>query len=146
VTDFPPPTVDDALLLEKLKLWSDRLLRIELKKQRVHRDLADLGVLPKAPFKVCPGDGPKAVRLKERLISACREQQTVLEEMKEVGAEVLDETTMEIGMPGGPEPSSVLSWMPGETCLGFWRREKALSGKRYPLYRGGRARTIPSRQ
>jgi hypothetical protein len=146
VTDFSHRTVEDALLLERLKLWSDRLLRIELKKRRVHRDLADLGVLPKAPFKVCPSDGPKAVRLKERLISACREQQTVLEEMKEVGAEVLDETTMEIAMPGGPEPSSVLSWMPGETCLGFWRKEKTLSSRRYPLLDSGGARCMPSRQ
>jgi hypothetical protein len=133
------------MLLERLKLWIERLVRIRLESARLRCELADLGVIPKAPFAVGSDDGPKVIRLKERLMAAHREKGRIVAEMTGIGAEILDDVTLEIVFPRGPGDDTVLSWMPGESSVGFWRERRDVASKRRPIPNHRRGGISPTR-
>ncbi len=124
--------LEETILLEKLKLWTERLVKIALASARIHCELADLGVLSRAPLKVDGNDGPRTVRLKERILEMNRERSVITRSMAAVGAEILEETTMEVVFPNGPD-NGILSWMPGELAIDHWREKRDTLCERRPL-------------
>ena len=133
------------MLLEQLKLWTERLMRISLESGRIHCELADLGVIPKAPFAIGSDDGPKVIHLKERLVAAHREKKRIVADMAGIGAEILDDVTLEIVLPRGRGDDTVLSWMPGESSIGFWRERGDVASKRHPIPGNRRGRSSLTR-
>ncbi|MDJ0762881.1 MAG: hypothetical protein QNJ97_07830 [Myxococcota bacterium] len=118
-------------MLCRLELWAERLIRIAKEEASCRCDLADLGVIAKdAVPDIHPHDPPLVIRLKERLLLLSRQRRTTHNDMAAVGAQMLDEQTMEIILPGGPYPGSYLSWQPGETDIAWWRSDKDLNAQR----------------
>ena len=115
---------DGAVLIERLKLWTERLVRVRIKKADYCCQLAEMGVITRVPPTIDSRDRPNVVRIKEKLLAVSSEREQIRREMASMGAEILDEQTLEVLFPGGPEPDSFLSWMPGEPSIGWWRAEK----------------------
>jgi hypothetical protein len=121
------------ILLKQLELWTGNLARIFMLEQRCHCALADLGVILQGDSRPTSKDGPGTIRLKEEILKLRKNRQATLTQMKQVGAEILDELTLEVLISGGPEPGSYLSWMPGEPCIAWWRRQAQCSSRRIQL-------------
>jgi hypothetical protein len=125
---------DEDGLIERFKLWTEGLVRVRLQKSACCSRLAELGIITSVPPVVDPGDRPRVMRIKEELLTAVRESERIRGAMAKMGAEILDEESLEVLFPGGPEPGSFLSWIPGEPRVGWWRagRDGASSRERLP--------------
>jgi hypothetical protein len=128
---------DPQLLVKKLEMWTSELARIEREREQLACSLADRGVLPRtAPPVVTPRDNRAVTGIKEQLIALHRRRDALLANLRSIGATILDRETLEVVLPGGPEPGSVLSWQPGEPSIAWWRAEPYPSSPRRPLAKG----------
>lgn len=115
-------------------MWTSELARIARELELLSCSLADMGVLSRTmPPRVSPRDSRAVTRAKEQMIALHRRREAVLASLGEVGATILDRQTMEIAVPGGPEPDSYLSWQPGEPRFGWWRAAPSLTSPRRRL-------------
>lgn len=131
-------------LIQRLELWTERLVKLAREQERCVFALADLGIIAQgAAPAVRPTDRPAVIRLKERLLQLKTLHRSIHEELTAAGAELLDEETMEFVVPGGPLPGSFLSWVPGEPQIAWWRKTNHLSTARRALPTGGEERHKP---
>ncbi len=122
------------VLVNRLELWTQRLIKIFSEIERCRCALADLGIITdRAAPEVRSYDRPQVVRLKERLLALERDRQATFRQMASANAELLDDTTFEVVLPDGPTPGSCLSWLPGEPSIAYWREKKERTAPRQPL-------------
>jgi hypothetical protein len=110
--------------VKRLSLCTERLIQISIDEKRLWSRLADLGCVASTLTPVASGESAQIVRVKEALFRCRRARNRVLAELTGMGAEVCDWETMEVLLPGGPEPGSRRSWMPGEPIIAWWRDTK----------------------
>lgn len=112
----------DAILVKRLELWASEYLRISAQIKTLARTLVEQGVVVDAlPPRVARTDSFEVCKLKEHVILLCRHRENILKGLDNFGAMVIDKTTMEILLPGGPLEGSWLSWQPGEPSITWWR-------------------------
>ncbi len=112
----------DDLVLERLKLWTERLMRIRIQEDSYRCELADMGILLPGPVVIRSEDRPQVIRVKQKLLAQIALKEQVVREMAETGAVLVDEVNWEVLLPGGPGVG-YLSWMPGEPVFA-WRRAR----------------------
>jgi hypothetical protein len=120
----------DILLVKRLSLWTERLIRIGLAKRVLWAKLADAGQIGASESCSFSFDPPGVIRIKEEMMKLNRDAEAVRMEMAAVGASVIDPLTFEVLIVGGPKKGSYLSWMPGETRVGWWRKQKDIHSDR----------------
>lgn len=113
----------DDLVLERLKLWTEQLMRIRVREDSYRCELADMGIVQQNPVIIHPEDRPQVIRVKEKLLTQIALKEQIARDMVKAGAVLVDEVHWEVLLPGGPDVGGYLSWMPGEPVLA-WRREK----------------------
>jgi hypothetical protein len=112
----------DTILVKRLELWASEYLRISAQIKTLTRTLVERGViLDSLPPRVVRTDSFEVCQLKEHVILLCRRRENILKGLDNFGAMVIDKTTMEILLPGGPLEGSWLSWQPGEPSISWWR-------------------------
>ena len=85
------------------------------------------------PPRVGPRDSRRVARLKERILEGRRRREEIRASLAEIGAEIADEATLEVLLPGGPAAGDRLSWRPGEPTVRWWRPGGDRRGERIPL-------------
>ena len=112
----------DTILVKRLELWASEYLRLSEQIKSLARKLAQKGVvLGTLPPKVNRLDSFEICQMKEKITLCCRRRENILKGLDNFGALVIDKTTMEILLPGGPLEGSWLSWQPGEPSISWWR-------------------------
>jgi hypothetical protein len=125
---------ESRALVRRLAFWVETLVRISRDEERLAVRLADLGVIANAsPPTTSGSESPTVLRLKEELVRLGAERTSIERQLGEKGAVILDRRTLEIALPGGPRPGSVLSWQPGEPVIGWFRETPDPSSPRRPL-------------
>ncbi|MBN2715980.1 MAG: hypothetical protein JXX14_08990 [Deltaproteobacteria bacterium] len=113
---------NDTILVKRLELWASEYVRIGAQIKSITRTLAQQGIIVDAlPPRVSRTDSFEVGKMKERIALLCRHRENILKGLDNFGAQVIDKTTMEILLPGGPLEGSWLSWQPGEPCISWWR-------------------------
>lgn len=112
----------DTILVKRLELWASEYVRLSVQVKSLTRSLAQRGViLSSLPPKVTRMDSFEVGKAKEKITELCRRKENILKGLHNFGAQVVDKTTMEILLPGGPHEGSFLSWQPGEPSISYWR-------------------------
>ena len=112
----------DTILVKRLELWASEYVRIGAQIKSLVRNLAQQGIRVDAvPPSVSRTDSFEVGKLKENISLLCRRRENILKGLDNFGAQVIDKTTMEILLPGGPLEGSWLSWQPGEPTISWWR-------------------------
>ncbi|MDD5307263.1 MAG: hypothetical protein PHU25_08075 [Deltaproteobacteria bacterium] len=135
---------ESRALVRRLTYWIETLVRITREEERLVVRLADLGVIVTAsPPPTSGSESPNVLRLKEELVRLAAERAGIERQIVEKGAVILDRHTLEIALPGGPKPGSVLSWQPGEPVIGWFRAAPDASSPRQPLPGADSEKTKP---
>jgi hypothetical protein len=80
----------DILLVKRLSLWTERLIRIGLAKRVLWAKLADAGQIGASESGSFSFDPPGVVRIKEELMKLNSDAEAVRMEMEAAGASVID--------------------------------------------------------
>lgn len=112
----------DTILVKRLELWASEYVRLNVQVKSLTRSLAQKGiVISSLPPKATRMDSFEVGQAKEKITNLCRQKENILKGLHNFGARVVDKTTMEILLPGGPHEGSFLSWQPGEPSISYWR-------------------------
>jgi hypothetical protein len=141
-TDFGNDGSVSAELVGRLRLWTERLIRISISVRECRFNLAELGVVCGEVPRIQSTDSPRVVRVKESLRALIHQKKKILGEMLNVGALLISEQSWEVLLPGGPAVG-FLSWIPGEGTIGFYRETNSLLSTRQRLPGVDRAAVDP---
>jgi len=135
----PTPQVD-ILLIKRLEFWAAEWVQIDLEMERLGAELAARGVeIPADGPLVGPWDSVEVARLKDAMRALELARERILKGLSMLDAILLDPTTLEILLPGGPVEGSFLSWQPGENNVCFWRENAHASRQTLPGVSDGEA-------
>lgn len=138
-------TQSDSLLIKRLEIWSTEYIRINAQITDLLYQLADKGVvISNVPPTVGPADTLETIRIKEKLTALHQCQQRIIKGIDALGATLIDTTTMEILIPGGPLDNSYLSWQPGESSICYWRKKADIKSVRQLLETEERPSILPT--